>query len=169
MIASPVAREALSEETPTSELIARYNEGSRLLEESVKGLHDAELRARPVEGKWSTLEAVCHISDAEQFFADRMKRTLAMDRPLLMRAGTEDYARPLQYDRRALTEELALTELTRSQMVRILQHIPPEAWERQAVHSEAGLLTLRQIVIYAINHLEHHVEAIRQKRQVLGV
>jgi hypothetical protein len=27
---------------------------------------------------------VCHIADCEQFFADRMKRTVAMDRPLLL-------------------------------------------------------------------------------------
>jgi uncharacterized protein (TIGR00369 family) len=30
---------------------------------------------RPVAGKWSTLELVCHIADCEQFFASRIKRS----------------------------------------------------------------------------------------------
>ena len=31
-------------------------------------------RARPVPGKWSTLEVVCHLVDSEQAWCHRMKR-----------------------------------------------------------------------------------------------
>ena len=43
-----------------------------------------EVLARPVSGKWSTVECVGHIADTEIFFTDRIVRTIAMDRPLLM-------------------------------------------------------------------------------------
>jgi hypothetical protein len=46
-----------------------------------------QLLARPIPGRWSTQEVVCHVSDCEQFYADRLKRTLAMDRPLLLGSG----------------------------------------------------------------------------------
>jgi hypothetical protein len=32
-----------------------------------------QLLARPVAGRWSTLEVVCHVGDAEQFFVDQRK------------------------------------------------------------------------------------------------
>jgi hypothetical protein len=37
-----------------------------------------QLRSRLVAGRRSTLEVVCHVADCEQFFADRIKRTVAM-------------------------------------------------------------------------------------------
>src|SRR5262249_22497986 len=129
-----------------AELIADYEAGPDLLRRGVAGMSAEELRLRPVAGKWSSLEVVCHAGDCEQFFADRMKRTLAMNRPLLLGADGFSYPEPVRYHDRDVEEELALVELTRRQMARILRLVGPEAWERTAVHSEVGLVTLRQLL-----------------------
>lgn len=150
------------------QLIADYESGPAFLRETVAGMTRAELRARPIAGKWSTLEAVCHISDCEQFFADRLKRTLALSRPLLLGADPDQYPEGVRYHDRDLEEELALVALTRRQMARILKLIPSEAWLRTAVHSEGGLATLRQLVLHATRHLTHHVRFIEEKRLALG-
>lgn len=60
-------------------LISAYEKGVEELRLAVAGMTVEQLRSRPVAGKWSTLEVVRHIADCEQFFADRMKRTVAMD------------------------------------------------------------------------------------------
>jgi hypothetical protein len=127
-----------------------------------------QLLARPVPGRWSTLEAVCHLCDTEQLFADRLKRTLAMDRPLLLGADPEHYPRAVRYHDRDAEEELALVALTRRQVARILRRVPGEAWLRTAVHSEGGLVTLRQLVLHATRHLTHHLAFIDQKRKALA-
>lgn len=127
-----------------------------------------ELRRRPVQGQWSTLELVCHIADCEQFFADRMKRTLAMNRPLLVGADGFRYPEPVQYHQRDLDEELDLVEITRRQMARILRLVPAEAWGRTAIHTETGLVTLRQLLLHAVNHLSHHLRFVADKRAALG-
>ena len=44
-----------------------------MLREAVAGLSTEQVRARPVPGKWSTLEVVCHLADFEPIYADRMK------------------------------------------------------------------------------------------------
>ena len=67
-----------------ADLISAYERGVEELRAAVAGLTGEQLRSRPVAGRWSTLEVVCHVADCEQFFADRMKRTVAMDRPLLL-------------------------------------------------------------------------------------
>jgi GNAT superfamily N-acetyltransferase len=98
-----------------------------------------------------------------------MKRTLAMDRPLLGAADGWSYPGPVRYHDRDLEEELALVGLTRRQMGRILGLVPAAAWERTAVHTEMGLVTLRQLLRHAVNHLEHHVGFIEEKRAALGL
>jgi GNAT superfamily N-acetyltransferase/uncharacterized damage-inducible protein DinB len=151
-----------------AELIADYREGPELLRAAVAGLTRDQLLARPVPGKWSMLEVVCHVCDSEQFFADRIKRTLALDRPLLVAADPKPYPEAARYHDRDIDEELALVALTRRQAARVLSAIPAEAWRRTGVHTEGGPVTLRQLVLHATRHLRHHVAFIDQKRQALA-
>jgi uncharacterized damage-inducible protein DinB len=148
-------------------LLSVYDQGVADLRAAVSGMTSEELRYRPIAGKWSTLEVVCHLTDCEQFFADRMKRTLAMDRPLLVGADGFRYPDPVQYHQRNLDEELELLAITRRQMSRILRLVPAEAWRRTAVHTETGLVTLRQLLLHAVNHLAHHLRFIAEKRAAL--
>jgi hypothetical protein len=151
-----------------AELIANYEHGPDLLRGAVVGMTRDELLARPVADRWSTLEVVCHVCDSEQFFADRLKRTLAMTRPLLLGADPDHYPEAVRYHDRDLDEELALVALTRHQVARILKLVPAQAWHRTAVHNEGGLVTLRQLVLHAARHLKHHVRFIEEKRQALA-
>jgi uncharacterized damage-inducible protein DinB len=155
--------------TRTAEdLISAYEKGVDELRLAVAGMTVEQLRSRPVAGRWSTLEVVCHIADCEQFFADRMKRTVAMDRPLLLGADGFRYLEPLRYQDHDLEEELALVAATRRQMARTLRLVAHDAWQRTAVHSETGLVTLRQLLLHAVNHLRHHLRFVAEKRAALG-
>src|SRR3954469_16293621 len=78
-------------------LVADYEAGQELLRAAVAGMTRDELLARPVAGRWSTLEVVCHVCDSEQFFADRIKRTLALTRPLLVAADPQTYPEAVRY------------------------------------------------------------------------
>jgi uncharacterized damage-inducible protein DinB len=166
----PIAAAQRDDGSLTTEgLISAYESGPRRLRDAVAGLTPDQLRARPVEGRWSTLEVVCHLADCEQFFADRMKRTIAMDRPLLIGADGFRYPGPLRYHDRDVEEEIELIRITRGQMARILRLVAGEAWGRTAVHSETGLVTLRQLVLHAVRHQEHHLGFVAEKRRVLGL
>jgi uncharacterized damage-inducible protein DinB len=153
----------------TDGLVSAYESGPRRLHDALAGMTHEQLRARPVEGRWSTLEVVCHLADCEQFFADRMKRTIATDRPLLLGAEGSRYPGPLHYHDRDVAEEVELVTLTRRQMARILRLLDDGAWSRTAVHSETGLVTLRQLVLHAVRHLDHHLGFVAEKRKSFGV
>lgn len=148
-------------------LIARFEQGPDELRAAVAGMNSEQLQARPIAGKWSTLEAVCHIADCEQFFADRIKRTAAMERPLLLGADGFRYPAACDYQHHDLDEELAVVAVNRRQLARVLRLLPADAWQRTAVHSEIGLITLRQLVLHAVRHLQNHLAAILEKRTVL--
>lgn len=151
----------------TAELVAAYEQGIDDLRSAVAGLTPEQVLARPVPGKWSTVECVGHVADTEIFFTDRIVRTVAMDHPLLMSADEKFYIARLDYQSFDLAEQLALFTALRRHAARILKAQPPEAWGRQAVHSTPGLVTLRQLVLQAIRHLRHHLPFLAEKRAAL--
>ena len=153
----------------SSKFVERYLAGTQLLRDAIAGMDAGLLRARPFPEKMTSQEVVCHIVDADQFMADRMKRTIATDRPLLVGVESVDYLAPLHYAERDIALDLKLLELTREQMAADLRRLSPEAWQRAAVHSEIGLITLRQLMLHTIRHLERHVMAIIEKRAALGL
>jgi hypothetical protein len=152
-----------------SAMIDDYLAGPKALRQAVAGMTRAQLLARPVPGKWSTLEVVCHLADFDPILADRMKRVIAEDRPTLVGADENRFAAALAYDARDLEEELGIIERTRSQMARILNKLPAEALARVGIHSERGPRTLEQLLTTATNHIPHHVKFIHDKRAALGM
>ncbi len=151
-----------------ADLMAAYERGIDDLRAAVAGMTKEQVLARPVPGKWSTVECVGHLADTEVFFTDRIVRTVAMDRPLLMSADEKLYIERLDYQAFDLEEQLALFTALRRHAARILRAQPAEAWCRTAVHSQSGLLTLRQLVWQAVRYLRHHLPFIAEKRAALG-
>jgi uncharacterized damage-inducible protein DinB len=151
------------------EMIESYLAGPKALRQAVRGLTKEQLLARPVSGKWSTLEVVCHLADFDPILADRMKRIIAEDKPQLLGASENKFAAALAYHERDLEEELGIIDNTRRQMARILRTLPAEALERVGIHNERGPLTLERVVGLANNHIPHHVKFIEEKRKALGV
>ncbi len=152
-----------------SSLIEEYLAGAKLLREAVAGLSRAQLTARPIEGKWSVLEVVAHLADFDPIMADRLKRILAEDNPTLVGADENRFHAALAYHERDLEEELRIIESTRSQMARILRTCGESVLQRVGQHTERGPLTLETMLGYGVNHIPHHVQFIRAKRQALGM
>src|SRR5215472_10250027 len=119
-------------------VIEEYLVGPVLLRRAVAGMTRDQLLARPIPGKWSTQEVVCHLADYEPIYADRMKRVIALKEPELLPGDPPLFAARLAYDQRAVEEELALIEVVRRQMARILRSLKPEDFQRQGGHSRDG-------------------------------
>ena len=150
-----------------AELLVDYRRGTALLRDAVAGMDASQLRARPIAGKMSSLEVLCHIVDSDQFMCDRIKRAIATDRPLLIGVESADYPAPLHYHERDLELDLALIEAQRAQLAADLDRLGDEIWGRTAVHSEAGLVTVADLLEHAVDHVEDHIERIAEKRAVL--
>jgi uncharacterized damage-inducible protein DinB len=150
-------------------LIEQYLDGPKKLREAVAHMSREQALARPVPGKWSTLEAVAHLADFDPIMADRMKRIIAEENPTLIGADENKFADALKYQDRDLEEELKIIELTRSQMARILRKLPESALQRKGTHNERGARTLEEILSTSIGHIPHHVRFILEKRLALGL
>ncbi len=152
-----------------SSLLDQYRAGSAQLRNAVAGMTREQLAARPVPGKWSTLEVICHLADFEPVYADRMKRVIAEESPLLLSGDPDLFQARLAYDRRDAAEELTLIETVRSQMARILATLSEADFSRTGKHSADGPLSLAVLLERITSHIPHHVKFIEEKRQALGL
>jgi hypothetical protein len=150
------------------QLIDDYLAGPALLRQAVAGMTQEQLVARPVPGKWSTLEVICHLADFEIIGADRIKRVIAENEPTLFGGDERVFASRLAYHERNAEEELLLIALIRQQVAHILRTLKPEDFQRRGIHSEAGPLTLEAFIQRSTNHIPHHVPFIEEKRKVLN-
>src|SRR5437763_15259918 len=107
-----------------AQMIEAYLNGIQILRQAVAGMTREQLTARPVPGKWRTFEVVCHLADSDQCYAHRMKRVIAEERPLLIGYDESRFTASLGYHAMDLEEQLALIEVTRRQMARLLRTLP---------------------------------------------
>jgi hypothetical protein len=151
------------------QLLDDYLAGIDILRGAVAGISREQAFARPIAGKWSTLEVAAHLADFEPIFADRIKRILALERPLLLAADEQPFAKSLAYHERDLPSEVELIALIRRQLAGILRAKPAEDFQRTGVHSHAGLVTVEQILTQATRHIEHHAPFIVEKKRAMGL
>jgi uncharacterized damage-inducible protein DinB len=148
-------------------LTEQYLAGPAVLRHALTGMTREQLLARPIPGKWSTQEVVCHIADYEPIYADRMKRVIALEAPELFKGDPGLFAARLAYDHREVEEELALIEIIRKQMARILRTLKSEDFQRQGGHSRDGALTLEVLLQRITAHIPHHVRFIEEKKRAM--
>jgi len=169
MSTEPTPREqlALDSDIAPEALIERYLAGVAIVSEAVAGMDDAQLRARPIEGKMSSLEVVNHIVDSEDGLGGRIKRALAGEEAPLSpgRPGHDGAPRA----ERALEPDLEALRAKREQLAEELRHAETAAWERIALRREDRVMTVRQLLILMVRHVENHVAAIEEKRAALGL
>ena len=150
-------------------LVDRYAAGIDLLKSAISGMTREQIAARPVAGKWSTLELVAHLADFEVIGVDRLAVVIAENDPSLPGRDEQQYIARLAYDQRDFDEQVQLIELLRRHMTRLLRTVDDSALTRRGIHSEAGPLTLEQLLERVTRHIEHHVMFIHEKRKVLGL
>lgn len=152
-----------------AEYAAEYRGAAMPLVEAVEGMTREQVVARPVAGKWSTLEVVAHLADFEPVYVDRMKRIISHEKPLLLGADEQLFTKHLFYADRDLSEELAVIVATRNAFARIIAKLSAEQLVRQGVHSERGLLTLEDLIRLDNNHILHHLKFIVEKKKAMGI
>jgi hypothetical protein len=152
-----------------SELADQFIAGATALRKAIAGMTREQLIARPIPGRWSTLEVVCHIADFDPVLVDRMKRIIALgDVPLLLVADENQYLKALNYHDRDVEEELTLIDVTRKSMAKVIRTLRPEQLELTGCHNKKGIVTLEKVIQMAINHIPHHIAFVLEKRKALG-
>jgi DinB family protein len=126
------------------------------LERRTAGRDEAALRRAEAPGKWSVIEVIQHLADAELVTSFRTRMILAEDQPELQGYDQDRWASVLRYADVPL--ELALAQLRglRSANLRLWRTLTTEQRDRAGLHSERGPesvgLTIRMMAGHDLVH-----------------
>lgn len=145
-----------------------YAAQSTALRDAIVGLTPDEMRQRPGPGAWSIHELVVHVMDSDLVCVHRMRRIIAEDKPLLLAYDENKFIERLAYHETDVHAAAEAYRTAREVMAPTLRRLPSEAFDRQGVHNERGLVTLREMVDLYVWHVDHHLQFLRDKRVRLG-
>jgi len=150
------------------ELIEQYARGGEKLRLAVRGLSSEELKEFPVPGTWSIQQIIIHLMDSELISADRMKRIIAEDNPTLIGYDETKFSKNLHYHDQSAADAITILDLNRKLFAQVLRRLPAETFNRTGMHSERGKISLGEYLQSVVNHLEHHLKFVYEKREKLG-
>src|SRR3954451_6520519 len=100
--------------------IEQYENGGEKLKLAIRGLTREDLIALPAPegevGKWSIQQVVLHLADCEAVFADRIKRVIAEENPVLPAFDENKWASALHYSDQSAELGAQQVDVTRRQL-----------------------------------------------------
>ena len=153
-------------ETPVHlrDAFARFKAGPTLLRAAVDGVDPAYLNKRPSGDEWSIRDIIIHLADTELVRAVRFRTMLAEDQPRLPDIDEKLWKQKLHYLWRDPESALSLFQQTRFGNAELLAQCYADAWERTAIHETLGMMTVADQMIRGADHVDQHIEQIRQNR-----
>jgi uncharacterized damage-inducible protein DinB len=148
-------------------LIDAFERGGERLSAATAGLSGEQRQARPVPGTWSIHEIVVHMADSDAIGIDRMKRIIAEDLPLLIGYNETRFIQRLFPHEQPLGQVVALFDQARRLFAITLRKLTPADFERGGIHNEVGKKTLAAMLESYVDHLDHHLRFIKQKKAML--
>ncbi|MBN2063968.1 MAG: DinB family protein [Sedimentisphaerales bacterium] len=147
--------------------IQTWRDGGARLRQYLTGVTPAMLDIPCAPGTWSIRELVIHLADTDAIAIDRMKRIITEDNPTLLWADETAYVKKLCCEKQSLEDALLLFEVGRRQFARVLDNLPDESFNRTGIHNKAGQLKLADFIPMYIGHLDHHLEFLAGKIEIL--
>jgi hypothetical protein len=130
----------------------------------LKGISPARARKRPAPGKWSIVEIVAHLADAELVGGYRIRAILGAPGCQVIGFDQDVWVTALHYDKRNLGKSFAQYRALRDANLGLLKTLTPEQWKHHGVHNERGAETIDTIVRMFAGHDLNHFQQIERIR-----
>lgn len=125
---------------------------------------EGDLDKRYGPGKWSVREILVHLADCEIVFLWRVYRGVAEPGTPVYGFNQDAWANALHYATRPLGLARDLFAAARNQLVHVVETMPEAAARHSIHHSEAGIVTVSQLLEKCVKHTRHHLSQIEAAR-----
>src|SRR5262245_21901993 len=114
------------------QLIDRYADGYQQVTEALQGISEEGLSSHPLPGKWSAREIVHHLADSESISAQRLRKLLTEDKPIIHGYDQEHFAVALRYNERDMAPALEAFRAARATTAQLLETMSSTDWSARA-------------------------------------
>ncbi len=147
---------------PQGDVLARLRKQIGETAALLRPLDAAKASYRYAPGKWSVIEVLGHLCDAERVFAYRALRFARGDETPLAGFDENVYVPAGEFERRSIADVVAEFEAVRAATVALLGGLPEAAWVRWGV-ANGQRVTVRALAHIIAGHELHHVEVLRTR------
>lgn len=132
----------------------------------IEGQRRRALARRPAPGKWSTIEIVAHLADAELAFGWRIRSMLASPGVPLAWWDEHLWSQKCVYARVPVRDSVATFGALRSSNLGLLRRVPQSVHAAAyGVHDRRGRQSVREFVVMEAAHDLNHLSQIRRLLQ----
>ena len=135
---------------------------AKKLERLIKGAPAAKLRKRPAPDKWSVVEILAHLADAEIAGAWRMRAILGAPGTPVQAFDQDAWAAACHYEKRDPRKSLEQFRTLREANIAMLKSLTPEQWKHHGIHAERGEETIERIARMFAGHDINHTKQIER-------
>lgn len=112
--------------------------------------------------KWTIVQVIVHLSDAERIFSYRALRVARNDATPLARWDENAYADEMAADDISVPVALDDWEAARASTLSMFRTFPDSAWERRGVASD-HVVSARALAYIIAGHTAHHIRILRER------
>jgi hypothetical protein len=139
-----------------------------VLRRSLEEMTPPQIRKPEAPGKWSAVQVLQHLADAELVWGYRVRMVLSHDRPNLTGYDQDFWAERFRYgeaDARDAVEQFAAV---RRGNLRVLEQVSAADLQRVGVHVERGEESVAHLIRLNAGHDLLHVEQIERIRRAIA-
>lgn len=139
------------------------------LEQAIAEITPADLGRPEGPGKWSILQVIEHLVDAEIVHGYRIRMILEHESPELLGWDPVFWGKKGGSAGADVAESLSLLRLLRTRNLRLLQSLGDGDLERQGIHGQRGVESIRAIISLTAGHDLIHRHQIQRIREALDL
>ena len=148
-----------------TEAVTEFRRGLAAFESALEGAIPEETAFVPAPGKWNIKQLARHVADTEIVVGMRLRQIIAEDNPTLIPFDQEKWAANLGYENSDAFDSLSRFRSLREDTARLLETLPPQAFDRTGNHPERGVNSLLEWVERFGKHVYTHAAQIRGIRE----
>jgi hypothetical protein len=126
-------------------------------------LTPAELRTPPKNEEWSATDVLAHVRACADVWGGCIEAMIATNGPTLRAVNPRSWIKKTDYRELEFRSSLRSFTKQRSDLLAVLEPLPPKVWSRSATVTGAGAVLVRTVHFYAqwlAKHERTHVKQI---------
>ena len=134
--------------------------------ELTDGQTPAQLRTSPSPDEWSANDVLAHLRSCSDVWNGCIRRILDEDKPTIRAINPTAWIKQTNYPELEFTPSLRAYLAQRSDLLQLLEPLPPAAWSRSATVTGAGAPLQRTVLDYAARMARHERAHCRQLAKI---